>query len=243
VRANLHVEQLTIVRGRRRVVDKVSFTLQPGEILAVVGANGAGKTTLLEGLLGFLPRAAGAVRWENVALESLPARARVFSFLPDAAEPPPEVTISTLLEHARRFGHPSATLDARLQQGLGLTSLKEARAGELSRGEKRRLQLYLALCCDRPVVVLDEPLGTFDPLQLIGVLELLRERAASGTALLLSVHQMPDAEKIASRILILDQGRPLGLGTLDQLRAQAASPGGSLESVFLALLRSQHAGA
>jgi ABC-2 type transport system ATP-binding protein len=88
------------------------------------------------------------------------------------------------------------------------------------------------------VVVLDEPLGTFDPLQLIGVLDLLRERAVAGISLLLSVHQMSDAEKIASRVLILHEGHVLASGTLEELRARAGAPGASLEALFLALLRS-----
>jgi ABC-type multidrug transport system ATPase subunit len=237
---SLSVENLTIARGRRRIVEDVSFSLARGEILVVVGANGAGKTTLLDGILGFLPLRAGRVRFGEATLDSLPARARVLSCMPDEAEPPAEVEVSTLLAHARRFGAPPAELPATLETRLGLAKLRGARAGELSRGEKRRLQLYAALCTARPVVVLDEPLGTFDPLQLIGVLDLLRERAAAGTSLLLSVHQMSDAEKIASRVLILHEGRVLALGTLDELRARA-NVGGSLESVFLALLESHAA--
>ena len=105
------------------------------------------------------------------------------------------------------------------------------------------MQLFAALCTNRPVIVLDEPLGTFDPLQLLGVLDLLRERAAAGTSLLLSVHQMSDAEKIASRVLILDAGRALACGSLAELRARAGVPDASLEAAFLALLRRAHAAA
>jgi ABC-2 type transport system ATP-binding protein len=104
--------------------------------------------------------------------------------------------------------------------------------------------LHGALSTTRPIVVLDEPLGTFDPLQLVDVLALLRERAASGTTLLLSVHQMSDAEKIASRVLILDAGRMLAIGTLDELRVRADMPASaSLEDVFLSLLRGAHVAA
>src|SRR5207247_2088844 len=78
------------------------------------------------------------------------------------------------------------------------------RAGELAGGERRRVALFAALATGRPVLVLDVPLGVFDPLQLEDVLVVLRARARAGTALLLSVHQMSDAEKIASRVLVLD---------------------------------------
>jgi ABC-type multidrug transport system ATPase subunit len=234
---SLAVEQLTVSRGRRRVVDAVSFTLAPGELLAIVGANGAGKTTLLDAILGFLPCSAGRVTWRGAPLHTLAERARVFACLADDADPPDEVSVATLLAHARRFGGAAGGVADELERQLGLASLRRARAGELSRGEKRRLQLFGALCSARPVAVLDEPLGTFDPLQLLGVLDLLRDRAASGTALLMSVHQMSDAEKIASHILMLDAGRILAFGTLAELRAQADAPGAPLEAVFLALLR------
>jgi ABC-2 type transport system ATP-binding protein len=233
---SLRVDELSIGRGRRRVIERVSFTLAPGEILVVVGANGAGKTTLLDGILGFLPYQ-GQVAWKDRPLHSLADRARVFSCMPDDAEPPAEVSVATLLAHAERYGSPAADLEQR----LGLSRLRPARAGELSRGERKRLQLHAALASPRPVIVLDEPLGTFDPLQLLDVLQLLRERAAAGSSLLLSVHQMSDAEKLASRVLILDDGKLLALGTLDELRARAGAA--SLEEIFLTLLRSAHAAA
>jgi ABC-2 type transport system ATP-binding protein len=113
--------------------------------------------------------------------------------------------------------------------------------GELSRGEKRRVSLFAALCTNRPFALLDEPLGTFDPLQLLDVLDVLRECARMGTALLLSAHQMSDAEKIASRILILDQGRVMALGSMTELRAQVARPLASLEEIFLCMLQERHA--
>ena len=101
------------------------------------------------------------------------------------------------------------------------------------------MSLYAALCTARPVVVLDEPLATFDPLQLLDVLPVLRDRSAAGTALLLSVHQMTDAEKVASRVLVLDGGRVVGFGTLAELRAQVGHHQGTLEDVVVELLRAR----
>jgi energy-coupling factor transporter ATP-binding protein EcfA2 len=139
-------------------------------------------------------------------LRDLEARARVFSYMPDEAEPPPEVRVETLVAHAERFGRPPPRLAANLVAQLGLKLLLRERVGRLSRGQKRRVLFFSALCTSRPVVVLDEPLAAFDPLQLLDVLPVLRNRAAAGITLLLSAHQMTDAEKIASRVLVLDAG-------------------------------------
>jgi len=230
--SGLVVEGLSVERGRRRVLDRVSLGLAPGEIVAVIGPNGAGKSSLLEAILGFLPVAAGRVTFEGRALRDLASRARVFSFLPEEAEPPAEVRVSTLLAHAERFGRPPDGLAAALLERLGLGPLAGARAGELSRGEKRRVALFAALATGRP-----EPLGVFDPLQLEDVLAVLRARARAGTALLLSVHQMSDAEKIASRVLVLDAGRMVAFGPLAELRARVGRADASLEDIFIALLR------
>jgi len=235
--SGLVVEGMSVERGGRRVLDRVSLGLTPGEIVAVIGPNGAGKSSLLEAILGFLPVTAGRVTFEGRALGDLASRARVFSYLPEEAEPPTEVRVSTLLAHAERFGRPPDGLAAALRERLGLGPLAGARAGELSRGEKRRVALFAALATGRPVLVLDEPLGVFDPLQLEDVLAVLRARARAGTALLLSVHQMSDAEKIASRVLVLDAGRMVAFGPLAELRARVGRADASLEDIFIALLR------
>lgn len=237
----LAVEDLTVRRSGRLVVDRVSFTATAGQVFVLVGANGAGKTSLIEAMLGLLPTDGGQVRVGNHQARDLPTRARLFSFMPDGAEPPSEVRVDTLLRHAARYGRAAPELSSSLTERLGLLPLRNARAGDLSRGEKRRVSLFTALCSDRPVIALDEPLGAFDPLQLGAVLDLLRERARAGRVLVLSVHQLSDAEKIADRVLILDTGRVLACGTLDELRARLDRPHASLEELFLGLLQTAHA--
>lgn len=243
----LQVEDLRLSRSGQRVLDEVGFTLRPGEILAVLGPNGAGKTTLLETVAGLRRPDRGRVRMGDTVLAGLADHARVFSFMLDEAELPAEVRVEALLRFAERRSGAPAELAAALRQGLGLWPLCGARAAELSRGERRRVALFDALCTRRPVIVLDEPFGVFDPRQLLDILALVQKRAAAGHALLLSVHQMSDAEKLAARCLLLRQGRVVALGTLAELQARAGLPGASLEAIFLALLsepeRSPDAGA
>ncbi len=243
----LRASGLTLKRAGRVVLCDVSFELRAGEVLAVIGPNGAGKTTLLETVAGLRLPNAGSVSAQGRVLAGLADSARVFSFLLDEAELPEEVTVSTLLAHAQRCSRAPAELAESLMNALELSPLRSARGRELSRGERRRVALFSALCTTRPVVILDEPLGVFDPRQQLGILRLLKERAKAGTALLLSVHQMSDAEKLADRLLLLCDGQALACGTLDELRTLAVLPGASLEAVFLGLLekqsRSPHAAA
>jgi ABC-type multidrug transport system ATPase subunit len=228
----LRARDITLIRSSRTVLDAVSFDVRPGEIVALIGANGAGKTSLLESIVGFHRLAAGSVSWNDRTLRTLSDRAAVLSFMPDDAEPPAEVSVKALLAHAQQVGRGGAARAEELSQRLALRGLLSARGGELSRGERRRVALFGALCTSRPLVILDEPLGVFDPLQAVDVLALLRESARSGTAMLLSIHQLSDAEKIADRILILHEGRAL---------ASMVRPEGSLEAAFLKLLEERNA--
>ncbi|MBI1818134.1 MAG: ABC transporter ATP-binding protein [Deltaproteobacteria bacterium] len=236
--AGLIIESVSARRGGWPVLVDVSFEVRPGEIVAVIGPNGAGKTSLLEAVVGVLPLAEGCVRYQGQPIGGFRDRARVFAFMPDAAEPPAEVRVAAFIEHARRSAGSTDAGDE-LLAALTLTPLRSALVGELSRGEKRRLMLFGALCSDRPVVVLDEPLGVFDPLQLIGIVDVLRERARAGVSFLMSIHQMADAEKIASRVVLLDSGRLIAVGTLPDLRAQIACPTAPLEEVFLRILQTK----
>ena len=232
----LEIDDLTLRFRGLTAVNKVDLVVNEGEIVAVIGPNGAGKTSLLEAVVGALPLSAGRVRFRGRSVERFRERAGVFAFMPDAAEPPSEVRVDALMQHMQRSGAPPELLES-LLDALRLGPLRRSLVGELSRGEKRRLLLLGALCSNRPVAVLDEPLGVFDPLQLIGVLEVVRRRAEAGGSFLISVHQMADAEKVAARIVLLDAGHVVAVGSLAELRAHAGCPSGSLEDVFLQLLR------
>ena len=232
----LELRGVGVGRGGRSVLADVSFTLHRGERWALIGPNGAGKTSLLEVVVGQRPASHGEILGRGARLRGLIGRARLLSWVADDALPTPEIRVAALLREAAARGRADASRLAHMSERLGLRGLLGARAGELSRGELRRLSLAEALLLARPLVVLDEPFGAFDPLQMREVLALLADEAAAGTGFLVSVHQMSDAEKFADRVLLLHDGRVLAAGDLATLRAQAGSPGAALEAVFLALI-------
>jgi ABC-type multidrug transport system ATPase subunit len=238
--ARLELREVSVVRAGARALERASVTVERGEIVVVIGPNGAGKSTLIEAAIGAVPLARGEVRLGGTALRSFADRARALGYLAAEAEPPAEARVSMLLEAAGG----DAAWTRELETRLGLGPLRRARAGTLSRGERRRLLLFEALAAGKPFLLLDEPTGVFDPLQLVDVVGLFREAAGRGTGLLVTVHQMSDAEALGSRIVILNRGRVVAEGPLDALRDRAGlGAKAPLEEVFVALLRQEQANA
>ena len=124
--------------------------------------------------------------------------------------------------------------EAEIVRRLELTPVLHKRVAELSKGNRRRLLLALALLTPQPILLLDEPFDGFDLRQTLHVMDLLRE-VARERALLLSIHQLKDAERICDRLLLLAAGRRLGLGTLAQLAEQSGTARADLEEVFLGI--------
>ncbi len=206
---SLAVAGLSARRGAREVLTDVSFTARPSQILGVIGPNGAGKTTLFECAAGVLPYARGEVRG-----------AERF-YVPDAIRPWPDQSVRWTLD---LFGSAGEALLGELD----LLRLQRARVGTLSKGEAKRLGLALGLSVPRPVLLLDEPFDGLDLRQTRQVMEVLRRDAAKGRTLVLSIHQLSDAARVCDRFLLLDRGRSVAEGTLEEL-------GGNLEEAFLAL--------
>jgi ABC-2 type transport system ATP-binding protein len=214
---SLAVAQLSARRGARQVLTGVSFTANRGEILGVIGPNGAGKTTLFECVAGLLPYSG------NVDSDLL-------FYVPDAIRPWPDQTVRWTLElMSRMFG---TRLDETLLDDLDLVALQHATVKSLSKGEAKRLDIAIGLTVPRTVLLLDEPFDGLDLRQTRQVMDVLRRDAANGRTLVLSIHQLSDAARACDRFLLLDHGRSVAEGTLDELTEKY---GPTLEEVFLAL--------
>jgi ABC-2 type transport system ATP-binding protein len=214
---SLAVAQLSARRGARQVLTNVSFTARPGEILGVIGPNGAGKTTLFECVAGLLPYDSGTV--DNDLL----------FYVPDAIRPWPDQTVRWTLELTSRMF--DTRLDETLLADLDLVALQHATVKSLSKGEAKRLDIAIGLAAPRTILLLDEPFDGLDLRQTRQVMNVLRRDAANGRTLVLSIHQLSDAARACDRFLLLDHGKSVAEGTLDELTSGV----GGLEEVFLAL--------
>jgi ABC-2 type transport system ATP-binding protein len=237
----LEVHHLAKRFGATRALTDVSFTLRRGEVLGLIGPNGSGKTTLMECLAGLLHADQGAVLGAaGTSAVALTARHRrdLLFYLPDAITPWADQPVGWVLEFFRHLWGPRGDTTAgiaELTDVLRLRPFLARRMGTLSKGERKRAVLALALSTPQPALALDEPFDGLDLRQAREVVSLLRRTAAAGRALLLSIHQLADAVRVSDRLALLNDGRVVGEGTLDQLRAQAQRPDAGLEEIFLAL--------
>ena len=220
--------------GDVHVLSDIDFSIFHREIIGVIGPNGAGKTTLLECLCGLQPINSGEVFHVG---RSLPPQSRrqVMFYVPDGIVPYPEQPLERVLAF---FGNAYDLSQSRIEEVIGVLELGSMRTrpvGQLSKGWRRRLLLAIGLITPHPLLIMDEPFDGFDLRQTRAVIRLLRDVAASGRTLFLSIHQLTDAEKICDRFVLLSGGKVRGEGPLDDLRGLAGTGAASLEEVFLAL--------
>ena len=224
--------------GARAVLQNVSFSVRQGEVLGLIGPNGAGKTTLFECLAGVLPSDGGELSMNEQRLAPTQRKTALF-YLPDGITPWEQQSVIWALGFFERI-YAAPIKATELLNTLKLESLRHARIGSLSKGERKRLMLALGLLTPQPLLMLDEPFDGLDLRQTRDVMALLRSQVGRGRTLMLSIHQLVDAARVCDRLILLSDGRVVGEGTIDELRAQAdLSEGGlteaGLEEIFLAL--------
>jgi ABC-type multidrug transport system ATPase subunit len=202
----LAVEQVTVRRGGRTVIDELAFTIDEGELVGVVGKNGCGKSTLLMAIAGVLPPTdgriaiAGASVWGS-SRDSSRARAQL-GYVPELADAPGFLRASELwaLCAATRNTAPPTP---ELVQQLGLDELADLRLERMSLGQRRRACLGAALLGPPRLVVLDEPDNGLDARRLGALETLLRAHAAAGHASLVATHDTALLERLGARVVAL----------------------------------------
>jgi ABC-2 type transport system ATP-binding protein len=234
----IEVRNLAKHYGTFVAVDDLSFAVAPGEIVGLVGPNGAGKTTTLRCLVGILRPTSGAVSVAGFDLAKDPVEAkRRLAWMPDEPHLFDYLTVREHLElTARLYGVEGAEGRGRaLLEELELADKAGALPGELSRGMKQKLAIACGLLHEPQALLFDEPLTGLDPFGIRRMKRTIVERRNRGAAIVVSSHLLHLVEEIADRVLIVQNGRRIALGTLAEIRA--AAPGlaqdASLEEIFL----------
>lgn len=219
----IHVEHLTRSYGPLKAVDDVSFTIDDGEIVGLLGHNGAGKTTIMKMMTGFLEPTAGTIRVGELAMatdrQSIQA---MIGYLPENCPVYPEMTVAGYLEYiAILHGVTSDRLGPLLVDTLERTALMD-KAGQtiatLSRGYRQRVGVAQAILHRPRIIILDEPTNGLDPTQIQHMRGLISELAKEAT-LIISTHILQEVQAVCDRVIIIQHGRKVLDARLDELSA------------------------
>lgn len=220
------VEVRGLVRsfGSARAVDGLDLEVRRGECLGLLGPNGAGKTTTLRVLSTLLKPSAGHVRVLGCdpAREGAAVRARLGVVPQEIALYPRLSAVENLRFFGRMAGVPAARLDERVAWGLEVAGLEQRgadRVREFSGGMRRRLNLVVALLHEPELCFLDEPTVGIDPQSRNHVFETVERLRAEGLTMIYTTHQLGEVERLCDRIVVMDEGRAIASGSLDELRS------------------------
>ena len=233
----IRTDNLSVDLGRRRVLDDVSLDLARGRVTAILGANGAGKTSLLRAIAGLVPPSTGQIALDGEALSalSLPERARRIGYLPQNGQPAWALTVRELvalgrLPHRSPFAALSPGDEVAINAAMAQTDvagLADRTVDTLSGGEKARAKFARVLAAETDWILADEPLANLDPPHQQDVLRLMRAAADAGKGVLVVLHQLEAAARVADDLLILKDGRTVAFGPCAEVLTPA-----TLEAAF-----------
>jgi ABC-2 type transport system ATP-binding protein len=232
----LELHGITKRYGNLVAVDDLSFDVRQGELFGFVGSNGAGKTTTMRIVLGTLVSDAGEVCWAGSPI-TFETRRRV-GYMPEERGIYPKMRIGEQLSYLAQLHGVESVAAARAVthwlERFDLANRAHDELQKLSHGNQQRVQLAAALVFDPILLILDEPFAGLDPEAVDSMSDVLHERAADGTPVVFSSHQLELVERICDRVAIIQRGRLVACGTIDELRgggparywidAPAASP-------------------
>src|SRR6516162_6798018 len=226
-------------RGEIRAVENVSFTCQPGKIYGLLGANGAGKTTTLRMLATILEPTDGTavICGHDVVEEPEKVRANV-GFLSTATALYPRLTAQELVEYFGRLNSlDEATLKKRVDDlfnRLDMNGFRDRRCDKLSTGMKQKTSIARTLVHDPPVMIFDEPTLGLDIMTARTIIEFIRECRDRGKTVIFSTHVMREVEKLCDVVGIIQNGRLLTEGTIEQLRQRQGVS--DMEEIFVKIV-------
>jgi ABC-2 type transport system ATP-binding protein len=220
----LEVRSITKSFGALRALDDVSFTVERGEVVGFLGPNGAGKTTTMRAILGLLAADSGSVTWAGASIDAA-VRSRI-GYMPAERGLYPSMKVH---EHVAYFAALAGLDDdaaeaaaTRWLELVGLSERPDTKVQDLSSGNQQRVQLAVALVHEPELLVLDEPFSGLDPVAVASLKEILVSRVDAGVALLFSSHQLDVVEELTRNVVIIDHGRIVLAGDVDELRTGSA---------------------
>ncbi len=238
----IRLENLIKDFARVRAVDNLNLHVRRGEIFGFLGPNGAGKSTTIRLMTGLLHPTYGRILLEGIDINVRPRHAKqIFGYVPDQPFLYERLSGREFVEfRAQLYMLPGPALRSSLEDlagQFGLDGWLEERIEAYSQGARQKLAIIAALIHNPALIILDEPLVGLDPRAARVFKDLLRQRVAHGATVFLSTHILPVAQEICDRLAIIDRGKLIALGTLDEIRR---SDDANLETTFLRLTENHH---
>jgi len=215
----LELEGLRRRFGAVIALDDLTFSVPAGQVIGFLGPNGAGKTTTMRAVFGLTDLDGGAVRWNGTPVGQ--AERRRFGYMPEERGLYPAMKLGEQLEYLGRL-HGMTPADARAAaelwlERLGIADRMQSRVEELSHGNQQRVQLAAALLHGPELLILDEPLAGLDPSGIDAIGGVLVDQARAGCCVLFSSHQLDQVEDLCESVTIIDHGRLVVSGRVDEL--------------------------
>ena len=234
----IKIEGLKVSYGDYLAVDNLNLDIQKGELFAFLGPNGAGKTTTIKALTGLLNPDSGTIEICGHDMEESPLKAKsLMGYVPDVAVFYEKLTSIEFMKFiGDLYGIDKKILydnTVELFKTMDLEPFANAQIEELSHGTRQRLAIAASLCHEPEVFVIDEPMVGLDPLHARVVKQELQKRCQNGLTVMMSTHLLNVAEELADRIGIIDGGKLIALGTLEELRMGKDAE--ALEEIILKL--------
>jgi ABC-2 type transport system ATP-binding protein len=219
VSALLQLEGLRRAYGTVTALNDLSFDVPAGEVVGFLGPNGAGKTTTMRAIFGLTELDAGTVRWKGAPVGQ--AERRRFGYMPEERGLYPGMLVGEQIEYLGRL-HGLSTPQAAAAtntwlERLDISDRRNSKVETLSHGNQQRVQLMAALVHKPELLVLDEPLSGLDPTGIDAIGQVLVDQARAGCCVLFSSHQLDQVEDLCERVMIIDHGRLVVSGTVDEL--------------------------
>ena len=220
----LNLDGLSRRYGDVIALDDLTFTVPAGEVVGFLGPNGSGKTTTMRAIFGLVALDSGTVQWNGRAIDS--AARRRFGYMPEERGLYPGMVIAEQLQYLARL-HGLSGIDARSAtrrwlERLGVADRANSKVETLSLGNQQRVQLAAALVHEPELLILDEPLSGLDPVGIDAVGAVLTEQAAQGRGVLFSSHQLDLVEDLCTSVAIIDHGRLVARGAVEDLATQGS---------------------
>lgn len=240
---SLEVSDLVGGYSRIPVLHKVSFTVQPGELVGLIGLNGAGKSTTINHLIGLLQPFSGSISLNGIDLQSNPAAyKKQIAYVPETPILYDELTLKEHLQltiNAYGLDNDQAWERAkRLLKTFRLDNKLDWFPADFSKGMRQKVMIVCAFMTDAKMLFVDEPFYGLDPLAVHDLLQLIEEKKKQGVGILMSTHVLDTAQRYCDRFVLLNDGQVKVSGTLAELQAQSGHTDGSLSDIYLQLAKS-----